>query len=48
MEQDPAVVFPILEYRLAMDAKAIAKDDVTKMQPAHASIWKEMLLAIKE
>ena len=48
MELDPALVFQVLEYRLAMDAKAIAKDDVTKMQPAHASIWKEMLLAIKE
>ena len=45
LAQNPALVFGVLEARLAKAAKAQHNEDVTKLTPAMVKIWTEMVMS---
>ncbi len=42
LEQDPTVVFPIMEYRVAREAKHHHNNNIGDMQTNHVKLWREM------
>ena len=45
LQQDPAFVWAILEYRLLEAAKRLHNEDATKLTPGMAKLWLEMVEA---
>jgi len=45
LEQDPALVFGVLEARLAKAAKRQHNEDVTKFTPAMTRMWTELVMS---